>query len=363
MCKRIFLAACMLLFIQPVFAALQYEIYDDFNGSSLDLNKWIPDVANQSGFQITNGVLKIDNKMDFCNQWNADQWSSGGCVSRILLKNLTVPFGIKAKFSLSQLETNLNIAGSQTGIGGQLIDQSGNKWNFSLHLVSPKDNAISFHFYQENSTRTPSTSPHTWVKPTNPFDSMELTFGIDQINGKLSFTANYNGVPIVENIDAQIDTELGADFRNKQFTVNIFGIGTQFWTDKSVTSTVLADLQTSRAVMNIDKVELGKSSNTCLYTLNPTSANHSANAENGSFNLTVTNGCNWNASSNQSWVRISNPSGSGNATIFYSVDANPNATTRSAIISVNGQSFTINQAAKTISLIPDIRIEPTTLNF
>jgi len=101
----------------------------------------------------------------------------------------------------------------------------------------------------------------------------------------------------------------------------------------------------------------------CNYSLNPTVANHSANAENGSFNVTVTNGCNWSASSNQSWVRITNPSDSGSAAISYSVDANPNTIARSTIISINGQSFTVNQAAKKISLIPDIRIEPTTLNF
>jgi len=87
------------------------------------------------------------------------------------------------------------------------------------------------------------------------------------------------------------------------------------------------------------------SQSVCNYSLSPSFKNHSANAENGSFNVTVTSGCSWSASSNQSWVRISNPSGSGNATISYSVDANLNTSARSAIISVNGQSFTVNQAA------------------
>jgi Leucine-rich repeat (LRR) protein len=98
----------------------------------------------------------------------------------------------------------------------------------------------------------------------------------------------------------------------------------------------------------------------CNYSLNPISANHSANAENGSFNLTVTNGCNWSASSNQSWVRISNPSGSGNTTISYSVDANPNTTARSAIISINGQSFTVNQSGQ---LQGSLSISPTNHDF
>jgi len=47
--------------------------------------------------------------------------------------------------------------------------------------------------------------------------------------------------------------------------------------------------------------------------------------------------------------------------LSHVIDANSNTTARSAIISINGQSFTVNQAAKV--LIPDIRIEPTTLNF
>ena len=83
----------------------------------------------------------------------------------------------------------------------------------------------------------------------------------------------------------------------------------------------------------------------CTIALSATSANVAATSGTGSFNVTAGTGCAWTATSNQSWLTItSGASGSGNGTVNYSATANTGAS-RSAVISVGGQTFTVTQAA------------------
>src|SRR5262249_20619596 len=74
-----------------------------------------------------------------------------------------------------------------------------------------------------------------------------------------------------------------------------------------------------------------------------TGLSHTAAAESGSFSMAAPAGCSWTASTAATWVHTSG-AGSGNGTINYTVDANSSITARSAMISVGGQNFTVNQA-------------------
>ncbi len=88
----------------------------------------------------------------------------------------------------------------------------------------------------------------------------------------------------------------------------------------------------------------------CSYTVTPSSASFSANGGNGSLQITTNpvSGCNWMASSNVTWVRITSPpQGSGNQTLPYQVDANSSANSRTGAITVSGQTHTITQAGTT----------------
>src|SRR5206468_2438557 len=82
----------------------------------------------------------------------------------------------------------------------------------------------------------------------------------------------------------------------------------------------------------------------CNFAINPSSANASAQALDGSFKLTGLSGCAWTAASNASFLQVNPASGMGPATFTYSVQANPSTTARSGTISVAGVSFTVNQA-------------------
>jgi hypothetical protein len=82
----------------------------------------------------------------------------------------------------------------------------------------------------------------------------------------------------------------------------------------------------------------------CSYSLNPTGATRDSNPGPGSFSVTTGAGCPWAALPNQSWIHASS-SGSGSGTVSYTIDANSGTSQRTGSISVQGQAFTINQAA------------------
>jgi hypothetical protein len=91
----------------------------------------------------------------------------------------------------------------------------------------------------------------------------------------------------------------------------------------------------------------------CRYSISPSNINIGENGGSGSFTVSSDTGCLWRASANWSWVRItSGQTGSGNGTVDFSVEANI-GTTRTATISVGGQTFYITQDAITI---PTLRI-------
>jgi hypothetical protein len=72
----------------------------------------------------------------------------------------------------------------------------------------------------------------------------------------------------------------------------------------------------------------------------------SFNAAGGSNTVTVTapGGCDWTASKTDSWITIqSGLAGSGNGSVSYSVASNPGSSARSGVLTIAGQSVTVQQ--------------------
>ncbi len=85
----------------------------------------------------------------------------------------------------------------------------------------------------------------------------------------------------------------------------------------------------------------------CSYSFNPTSAPNIGSAGgNGSFIVTniAGTGCSWTAQSNAPWLTTSSTSNTGSGTVNYTVQPNATTSSRSATISVGGQTFTVTQA-------------------
>lgn len=75
----------------------------------------------------------------------------------------------------------------------------------------------------------------------------------------------------------------------------------------------------------------------------------------GSFEITSTTGCNWTAVANVSWITFTSAAGgSGNATLSFNVSANTTPGTRTGVITVGDQQFTVTQpgAACELSISP-----------
>jgi uncharacterized protein (TIGR03437 family) len=95
----------------------------------------------------------------------------------------------------------------------------------------------------------------------------------------------------------------------------------------------------------------------CNYVIAPTSQSVSAEASTGSLNVTVNSGCAWTATSNASWLTITNgATGSGNGTVNYSVAANPSVSARTGTLTVAGQTFTVTQSGAVTNRL--VRIAP-----
>jgi hypothetical protein len=98
----------------------------------------------------------------------------------------------------------------------------------------------------------------------------------------------------------------------------------------------------------------------CRYALGASSASAAAGGLSGSVSVTTTTGCAWTASSNASWISISSgASGTGSGSVGYVVAANTGATTRSGTLTIAGQTFTVNQAAASVSAAV-VQFAPTT---
>jgi hypothetical protein len=84
----------------------------------------------------------------------------------------------------------------------------------------------------------------------------------------------------------------------------------------------------------------------CSVSISPLSKDFAANG--GSSTIAVTStatGCVWPVTSNANWITInSGASGTGNATVNYTVAANTTTSPRSGTINISGQTFTVAQA-------------------
>jgi len=102
----------------------------------------------------------------------------------------------------------------------------------------------------------------------------------------------------------------------------------------------------------------------CTFSLSPTSQSVTSSATTGSFTVTAGTNCSWTATSNNAdWLTITSaPNGTGNGSVTFSVTANPNAQQRVGTIAVDGQTFTVTQAAVspcTFSLSPTSQSVPS----
>jgi hypothetical protein len=82
----------------------------------------------------------------------------------------------------------------------------------------------------------------------------------------------------------------------------------------------------------------------CTYALVPTSATFGLAGGDGDVGVTTAAGCDWTASSNDTWITVTGgSSGAGNGTVSYSVEASA-VGPRTGTMTIAGQTFTVVQS-------------------
>ena len=123
---------------------------------------------------------------------------------------------------------------------------------------------------------------------------------------------------------------------------------------------VYAIYATSFSPDNTGSYTISLANATCSYALSLSSQTFGASGGNGSFGVTTSSSCSWAAVSNASWLTTTS-SGLGNGTVSFVVAANTGAV-RAGMITVGGQTFTVNQSAAGGGCTPTVLTLGQTLN-
>jgi hypothetical protein len=100
---------------------------------------------------------------------------------------------------------------------------------------------------------------------------------------------------------------------------------------------------------------------TCTFTIAPLNQTFTSAAGNGTVTVTAAAGCNWAATSNDSWITVTTGStGTGNGTVTYTVTANTGTSQRVGTITIAGQVHSITQSGVAPCAYT---ISPTSLSF
>jgi Viral BACON domain/Putative binding domain, N-terminal len=86
-------------------------------------------------------------------------------------------------------------------------------------------------------------------------------------------------------------------------------------------------------------------SSKCAISVSSNPSSFTANGGSGTVSVTTERDCSWSAASDASWISLAAPNGQGQASIPYSVAANPAPAARSASISVGSETVQLSQAA------------------
>ena len=103
-------------------------------------------------------------------------------------------------------------------------------------------------------------------------------------------------------------------------------------------------------VINEDMVLITQSAAPCTYSIAPASFTQTAVPQTNTVNVTSPIGCNWTVSNTNSWIAIqSGTNGTGSTGVTYQVAANLNSGSRTGLLTVAGQLFSLIQNGVTCS--------------
>ena len=121
------------------------------------------------------------------------------------------------------------------------------------------------------------------------------------------------------------------------------GSGTVYYTVAANTSTTVRSGSVTIAGQTFSVSQAGAAAS-CSYTISPASASPASSGGSGTVTVSAGSGCSWTVSSSASWLTYSPSSGSGNGSVTWSATANTSTSSRTANLTIAGQTFTVTQA-------------------
>jgi hypothetical protein len=188
-------------------------------------------------------------------------------------------------------------------------------------------------------------------------------------NGSFTYTSyNVGNAPLSVapsdfNGDGKLDVVVANYYGNGVYIVPGDGSGALTTSSKSFYSAGIGPAYVAVADFNGDSeadlaiVDTGDSSGhnssvgimvsgSCWYTAAPNSVIRDSTGGTGTLALTtLAPSCAWTAASDASWVTLSPPSGTGNATINYTIAANSTGLARTANLTIGGYKVTVTEDA------------------
>ena len=118
----------------------------------------------------------------------------------------------------------------------------------------------------------------------------------------------------------------------------------------SATANTGASARTATLTIAGQAVTVTQAAASCSYTISPTSQVVANTGASGSISVSSSLGCAWTATSNASWITITQgASGSGDGAIGFTASANTGSTARTGALTIGGQTFTVTQGGTTCS--------------
>jgi len=96
----------------------------------------------------------------------------------------------------------------------------------------------------------------------------------------------------------------------------------------------------------------------CAVNTSPSGESYGPSGGQGTVHVETASGCNWSASSNQEWARLTQSTGSGTGDARYNVAANSSTSSRTAIVTIGSRQHTITQRGCSFTLTPPTRTIP-----
>lgn len=130
----------------------------------------------------------------------------------------------------------------------------------------------------------------------------------------------------------------------------------------TATSSRSGNLQLLSGANMVGSLNIKQDAGACSYTVSPTTQSVSASGGTYQVFVTTTSGCSWQATSNQSWLKItSGASGTSNGIITYSVPAATANTEQAAVISIASSTGVVNTVSVKQSPKPSIAFDTNTI--